>query len=183
MTSVSSHFKSNGLGSSKSHAAHYQLINQTLQEDLDACQQRQVKLKDLVHALAELTPSPVAITSIESNRILLKNQFVEPLFGISSGETFDPIEPRFYANAIKQTQLLNRLKSGEQLVNYKLQLKTVHGEIQDTLVSAQVVEYEEQQAILWIWTDITEQTPTQPIDALTAQKKVELVSPESEAQF
>ena len=139
-------------------------------------------MKDLLQTFVELTPLPVAITLIESNQVLLKNQLVEPLFGISSSETFDPLAPNFYANATEPTQLLSRLKQG-QLVNYQLQLKTVSGEIRDTLVSAKVVEYEGQQAILWIWTDVTAKKQPQQRDALAARNRAKTSLRESEARF
>lgn len=193
MKSVGSHFQSTKQGSGKFHgamvklskrcAAQCQRMNQALQQEVEACQGAEEKLKGLLHALVELTQLPVAITSIESNRILLKNQLVQPLFSISGNQTFDAIEPAFYAKPTEPTQLLNRLKCGEQLVNYQLQLKTVCGEIRDTLISAQIVEYERQQAILWIWTDVTEPKQIQQTDVFTAQKQVETALQESEAQF
>ncbi len=193
MKSVGSHFQSNERGSGKFHgaivklskrcAAQCQRMNQALQREVEACQGAGEKLKGLLHALVELTPLPVAITSIENSQILLKNQLVDPLFGISGDQTFDALEPKFYGNPTEPTQLLNKLKCGEQLINYQLQLKTVCGEIRDTLLSAQIVEYKQQQAILWIWTDVTEPKQVQQTDVFAAQKQVETALQESETQF
>jgi diguanylate cyclase (GGDEF)-like protein/PAS domain S-box-containing protein len=142
---------------SEPFSAQCQQMHQALQQDVEACHRSKVNLEQLLHGVVELTPLPIAITCVESNHILLKNQLVAPLFGISGSETFDTIESKFYANVDDHTQILTRLQRGEQLVDYELQLKTIHGELRNTLVSAQVVEYEEKPAILWVWTDVTEQ--------------------------
>ncbi|HEY9909058.1 MAG TPA: PAS domain S-box protein, partial [Thermosynechococcaceae cyanobacterium] len=140
-------------------------------------------MKELLHAVVELTPLPVAITSVEGNQVLLKNQLVDSLFDIPDGETLEAIDPRFHISLIEKAQLLNRLKRGGQLTNHELQLKTARGEIRDTFVSAKVVEYEGQPAILWIWTDVTQQKQVQQLEEIAAQKQAEAALQASEARF
>ncbi|MEP0917091.1 PAS domain S-box protein [Leptolyngbya sp. DQ-M1] len=191
MTSVSSHFQNSEQDSSQSCSklaaisqrclAECQKINQALQQELSACERSKTALEQLLQAIVELTPLPIALACTENHQILLKNELVQPLFGIPDSEIFDRIEPEYYANPANHAQILNKLQDKERLIRYELQLKTAQGELRDTLVSAQTVEYEEQPAILWIWTDLTEQR--QPSEAPLAQKKPETGLQQSETQF
>jgi diguanylate cyclase (GGDEF)-like protein/PAS domain S-box-containing protein len=191
MTSVGSHFPSSEQDSSQSCfklaalsqqcPAQCQHINQALQQKLSSCERSKTGLEQLLQAIVELTPLPLAITSAEGNHILLKNKLVQPLFGIADGEAFDRIKPQFYANPTHYAQILNKLQDEERLTHYQLQLKTAQGEFRDTLVSTQTVEYEEQPAILWIWTNLPEQN--QFSEAPLVQKQPETALQQSEPQF
>ncbi|HEY9750136.1 MAG TPA: EAL domain-containing protein [Allocoleopsis sp.] len=137
--------------------------HQGLQLALEACQHSALKWKGLLSTLVELTPLPVAVTCLASQQVLLQNQLVVPLFGLAQGEAFDLIDARFYASVTEPTQMLSRLQSGERLVNYDLQLQTAHGELRETWVSAEVVEYGAQLAVLWIWRERGKPQSSHPI--------------------
>ncbi|MEP0872054.1 EAL domain-containing protein [Trichocoleus desertorum AS-A10] len=161
MTGVDSSFQTHELGSNQPDPVPIKLDqcsqpqcsqrHQALQQALEACQHSALKWKDLWSTLVKLNPLPVAITCLANQQVLLQNQLVAPLFGLAQGEVYDPTDAKFYASVTEPIQMLSRLQSGEQLVNYDLQLQTVHGELRDTWVSAEVVEYEAQLAILWVW--------------------------------
>lgn len=194
MTPVDLHLQGNEQGASKLQikpaklskrcAVQCQRVNQALQQDVEACKRSKAKLKQVLGALVELTPLPVAVTHAESGQVLLKNQLLAPLLGISEDEAFDRLELGFYANSKDYTQILDNLRQKERLVNYKLRLKTAEEELRDTVVSVQLVEYEEKRVILWIWTDITENTAKfQQRHIQTVQEQTEIDLQKSEERF
>ncbi|MBD2095914.1 EAL domain-containing protein [Trichocoleus sp. FACHB-591] len=168
MTGADSSFQTYELGSNEPDPVLFQLDQhgqakgsqrqQGFQQTLEACQHTALKWKDLWSTLVRLTPLPVAITCLANQQVLLQNQLVTPLFGLAQGEVYDPTDAKFYASVTEPAQMLSRLQSGERLVNYELQLQTAHGELRDTRVSAELVEYEAQLAILWIWTEQAQPT-------------------------
>jgi diguanylate cyclase (GGDEF)-like protein/PAS domain S-box-containing protein len=142
-----------------------QEVSQEVQQEVLACGQSEIELKALLTSLLELTPLPIALVCLESNRILLQNLLVAPLFGISDSTSFDYLTADFYANPTDQIQLITKLKNSETITNCELKLKHSDGEAFSASISAKVIRYEGTQAALFMWTDITKQQKIKQIEA------------------
>jgi EAL domain-containing protein (putative c-di-GMP-specific phosphodiesterase class I) len=117
--------------------------------------------EQILYSLTELSPFPIGIVCLKSEQILFKNKLLAPFFGIDSSQIFDKIIPELYAQPALWTQLVNKLKSGNLINSYAVEVKKTNGDTFKVQISAKVVNYEEKLAALFIFTNNTEQLKTQ----------------------
>ncbi|MGI0483926.1 PAS domain S-box protein [Pantanalinema rosaneae CENA516] len=111
------------------------------------------QLSPLVDDLLELTPVPIAIVALETDRMLLKNHLVNPLFDISPDDRFEFLTAACYANPSDQAQFLAQLHANVTLLDYPVTFQTQTGTSFEALITAKLVEYEQTPAALLIWTE------------------------------
>lgn len=114
---------------------------------------------DLLHAFLELMPIPIAIVTLDGDRILVKNSLVNPLFGISSDESLEYVAPACYVNFTEHVQLITQLQTTAVLTNYPVNLQRRSGESFRALISAKVVDYQDAPAILLMWVESSDPLP------------------------
>lgn len=183
-------------GLNAKYQTHDELIHQARQQEAFACQPSGAELKTLLISFLDLTPLPIAIVCLISNRILLQNRLVTPLFGTAEHTRFEYLTPDFYANPNDQLHLVTQLKNKAIITKYKLQLKRCNGDIFDAVIAAKAIEYSGVQAALLIWTDSINDRENQWLSSLltaavhhagdaieitNAEAKIEYVNPAFEA--
>lgn len=117
--------------------------------------------EQILYSLTELSPFPIGIVCLQSEQILFKNGLLAPFFGIDSSQRFDKIIPEFYAQPAFWTQLVDKLKSGNLINSYAVEVKKTNGDTFKAKISAKVVNYEDKLAALFIFTNNTEHLKTQ----------------------
>ncbi|MEH1912802.1 bifunctional diguanylate cyclase/phosphodiesterase [Nostoc sp.] len=117
--------------------------------------------EQILYSLTELSPFPIGIVCLKSGQILFKNKLLAPFFGIDSSQIFDKIIPELYAQPALWTKLVNKLKSGNLINSYAVEVKKNNGDTFKAQISAKVVNYEDKLAALFIFTNNTEQLKTQ----------------------
>ncbi|MFL9457017.1 MULTISPECIES: EAL domain-containing protein [Nostocales] len=137
-----------------------------LQMELKICQQSKTGLQELLNSLVELSPFPIMVVCLKSGQILLKNQLIEPFFGVESGKTLDKITTSFCTQPALWFDLVKQLYRGKTLTLQTAQLKKANGTSFEAGISAKSVNYEGKRVALLTFTDETEQLKIQQRDAL-----------------
>lgn len=134
-------------------------IDRKFLEEIEEYKQERKELEnheELLRSLLIITPVPIVITRLEDGKVLFHNTVVKPFLKIFDEKLIDKTAVDFYSNPDDRTQLINELQSQGYLNNYELQLKTINGDSFNALVSARLINYEGQQAVLSVLTNISE---------------------------
>ena len=106
------------------------------------------KEKERIQTILETISISVAISSVAEGKILYANKSLAQAIGFDQDEIIGQDTPDFYANPADREQFLARLQAQEGVHNYEIQLNRGEDELAWAMVSAQLIEYEGQQAIL-----------------------------------
>jgi PAS domain S-box-containing protein len=105
--------------------------------------------------LFEASPVPLAMTRVSDGVVLMANQSTMRLFGTDERVIGTPFGAKAYLDPEDRGRFLAALKAEGSLQDYEVGMRTRHGPSR-LLVSARLVPWEGQDAILLGYTDITE---------------------------
>lgn len=140
-------------------------INRGLLEELAPDRQVIFKQQELFRSLAELSPCPIAIASLESGEILFQNQLAESILGVESYTTLEKFAFNCYDYPYSWQRLIDKLENGECVRNFPILFKKNNGDAWEVRISAQVVNWEDKLVALFVFMNTTEQKTTQQINA------------------
>ncbi len=113
--------------------------------------------------IMELSPLMILITSVSDGRILVVNDVFCTNFGYPRQEALGKttLDLKLYCDPEVRSNILNILRNDSKIERLEVQLKDRHGSIHDTLLSARLVPFNNQECILGVFTDISELKATQ----------------------
>ncbi len=98
-----------------------------------------------------LDTAPVSIAFSTKGRIHFANPLFSATFGVKVGEA----SPQLYVNPEERDALVERLKRGEIVENFEIQMYNSQKQVRDMLVTYMPINYEGEDGILGWLTDIT----------------------------
>ncbi len=107
--------------------------------------------------LAEQAPFPVAISDVETQRLLFVNRRAADTMRLDPTTPLDQNPEDFYDDPRIRTQILARLRSGQPISDYEVRLKTRDGRHLWVLLSAGTVEFAGRRGVVVAFQDITHQ--------------------------
>ncbi len=99
-----------------------------------------------------LDTAPVCIAFSTGGRIHFANPLFSGTFGVSVGDA----SPQIYVNTDERDVLVERLKKGEIIKDYEIQLYNSQKQVREMLITYMPINYEGEDGILGWMTDITE---------------------------
>ncbi len=106
--------------------------------------------------LLEIAPFPVVITRIRDGLLRYGNRRAAAQFGIALEDGIGLPATRFYADSAERELLLGKLRAQGNVRDQELRLATLGGQPFWALVSAAIIEYEDEPAIFAAINDITD---------------------------
>ncbi|MCK6604720.1 MAG: PAS domain-containing protein [Ignavibacteriaceae bacterium] len=103
----------------------------------------------------EMAPFTLAITDIESGRILNANRFAKAYYGVDDFEGMKTAV--FYKDPSERTRMLEELKRDGSIQNFEIEIINFRGETRWVAISGRVVEYMGKKCLLNAQYDITDQ--------------------------
>ncbi|WP_019644391.1 PAS-domain containing protein [Novispirillum itersonii] len=118
----------------------------------------QRKAEEQVRDLIEAMPLPMVVSGLKSQKYLFANEYAREVFGI------DPADPaqaersvtEIYVNPADRQRLVSRLGDDGAIKDFEVELKTADGRRMWALLSASLMTYRGQAAILVASNDISE---------------------------
>jgi diguanylate cyclase (GGDEF)-like protein len=105
--------------------------------------------------LFEAAPVAMVLLRLEDGAILRHNQAALTLLDPNERSRQPLVSLDFYADPQRREPLRAHLKAGQALSQIELQLRNTEGQVRDTLVSAQPIEFEGQACVLVGLTDVS----------------------------
>ncbi|MBN1821993.1 MAG: PAS domain S-box protein [Prolixibacteraceae bacterium] len=149
---------------------HFQILERnelrylfTFQELIDPTDEYIHFLKDTTNSDITISlenyPDPVLITTYPGGKILNINKSFEKISGYNRGEVLGKttIELDFYTDLLFREKIFNQLKESGKLDNFEIQFQVKNGEKIDTLLSTSFMKINNQECLLTVIRDFTEQ--------------------------
>jgi diguanylate cyclase (GGDEF)-like protein/PAS domain S-box-containing protein len=113
--------------------------------------------KELLLAIADSTPVPLAISSLADGTILYCNDLFDLAFGLTAEESIEvQTAERLYQNPVDCQKLLELLAINGYVREVEVRLKKVDGTLFWGTVSMRYLTLHSQTTVLWVFCDITE---------------------------
>lgn len=105
--------------------------------------------------LIEKNEFPIVVTSISTNQVLFINERAAQFFEVPACEAIGNIARDYWAYSEDRDNFIKALKENGKLENYECELRSKSGKYYWVLLSANIIDYEGDQAIFLICNDIT----------------------------
>jgi PAS domain S-box-containing protein len=105
--------------------------------------------------LVENNEFPVVVTSVKSGRVLFINERSARFFEVPARNAIGQDARDYWVYPNERDKFIDRLKEAGRLVNYECELRSVSGKLYWVLLSANIIDYEGEQASFLICNDIT----------------------------
>jgi PAS domain S-box-containing protein len=136
----------------------YLMIN-TLRHSLNAVREGEEKFRRIFH----ISPVAIAIASLEEGHLLDANEAYWKLTGFAPGSAIGKttVELGFWNTISERAEFAKRIKQAKSLHNPDYQFRIESGESRTALAFYELIDFENQPAVLAMYYDITEQKNAQ----------------------
>ncbi|BHH82812.1 PAS domain S-box protein [Desulforhopalus sp. 52FAK] len=104
---------------------------------------------------------PIVVVSVKSGNILYSNNYARNYFGVSETTVNESIAENFWENPDARSAFLKEVLEKGQVTEFKAVLRTGDNKRRHVLLSSRIIEYQSEQAIYSIFTDITDRIKAQ----------------------
>ena len=106
--------------------------------------------------IAEGVPLPIAITALDTPRVLFVNAKGREVFGVEPGAQGPELVHQIWADPGLREQLAKRIAKGGMIEQREVRMRRRDGSSFDAILSARPIHYGGERAVLGVITDITE---------------------------
>jgi PAS domain S-box-containing protein len=117
--------------------------------------------EEAIRAVAALTPFPIGITRISSGALVYVNDAFARFMGSTVGDLLGRPAPELYARSEDRDRMLELLEEQGELVDHEILAHLPDGTTRLTLVTLQIVEFQDEPSIMASVVDITERHRTE----------------------
>ena len=110
-----------------------------------------------IRTLFAAAPVPIVLTSIKDGRVLMANQRASDLYGIPLDRIIGERSPDYYVDPAERTKLLDEVRARGQVDRFEARMRTHDGSEFWALISARILEFEGQPALMGGILDISPQ--------------------------
>ncbi len=121
-----------------------------------------------VQSILESISVPTIISLVSNGSAAYINDAMAEILQKPRKELIGKATPNFYANSADRQQLLAELQQSGKVINYELQLKRGDGSLFWALISASIINFQDQPAILTTFIDISDRRKAEDILAKRA---------------
>jgi len=119
--------------------------------------------------LFDLSPFPAVVSRLADHTVLATNARTSEIFGISHSDAAGLRVTDFYVDPAQRERLVEQLRRDGRADNVRLHIRRPSGEPFWAMASARVVTYDDEPAVLTVFTDISDQVAAE--DALKASER------------
>jgi diguanylate cyclase (GGDEF)-like protein/PAS domain S-box-containing protein len=151
--------------------------NESLQREIAERQGIEARLRaseENLRTLFEISPVALVLSRVSDQRVVFSNRRASELFEISAEDAVGQHTPDFYVDRNDRARLLARIKAEKYVDGFEALLKTAQGRPFPALMSAQLLVFDGEPALLVSASDVTHQKNIEAklrelatIDALT----------------